>query len=283
MIDNIQQSIHYDRIIAIFIDLLGTKNNREFKNKYHIHRLFHEEAKKNEERNPEYTKFDRKVYSFSDCAYFFYFFRDGEVHSRCDEMKMLQVAMYNTSISILRILNDGYLVRGGVALGDAFIDELGFFGPAVEEAYKLESEYADVPMIALSPELGKEYHDFEESVTDKKSVEFLMVNKPELVERDHESGKYYLNYFYQLEAFSPNLHIDTSIINIDVLKKAAMCVIDRDKVKYKSNNDKHKNESQPSKSTIYEKLEWMEKYLLGRYNKLRPDIAARSFSTIIAK
>lgn len=156
---------HYSRMAVIFIDLLGTKNNKEFRSKYYIHRLFHEEAKKNEKRNPEHVVFERRVYSFSDCAYFFYYFKDGKEHSRKDEMKMLQVAMYNTSQSILRILNAGYLVRGGVALGDAFIDELGFFGPAVEEAYKIESEYADVPMVALTPELGNEYCDFEDNET----------------------------------------------------------------------------------------------------------------------
>ena len=87
---------------------------------------------------------------------------DGIEETRKDNMKLLQVAMSNTSISLLRIINAGYLVRGGIALEKAYLDKLGFSGPAVEKAYSLENNYSDVPMIALPPELGKQFYEWEE-------------------------------------------------------------------------------------------------------------------------
>lgn len=147
----------YKDMVVIFVDLLGTQNNSSFEDKLFIHQVFHGEAKENESRNLERVIYDRKVYSFSDCAYFFYFYKDGVEDSRKDNMKLIQIAMYNTTLSLLRILNAGYLVRGGITFGKAYFDELGFFGPAVEEAYRLESKYAKVPIVVLDPELGEEF------------------------------------------------------------------------------------------------------------------------------
>ncbi len=41
----------YRKMVVIFVDLLGTKNNKRFEDKLLIHRLFHGEAKINEQRN----------------------------------------------------------------------------------------------------------------------------------------------------------------------------------------------------------------------------------------
>ena len=54
----------YEKMVVIFVDLLGTKNNR----------LFHSEVKANENRKHEHVIYDRNVYIFSDCAYFFYYY-----------------------------------------------------------------------------------------------------------------------------------------------------------------------------------------------------------------
>lgn len=261
----------YDKMVVIFIDLLGTKNNKEFKNKYFIHRLFHGEAKTNEERNLSHVVYDRKVFSFSDCAYFFYYYKEG-----IDDMKLLQIAMSNTSISLLRILNAGYLVRGGITFGDAYFDELGFFGPAVEDAYQLECNYADVPIIALDPILGKKFYSWEESKTDNNIVDLLMTSRPMLVEKTDE--KYFLNIFYQLETFMPSLSLEYKNVDIDDIKESLFKVISRDKNIY--GNIKSLNKK--NKSTIYEKLDWMEKYLKSKHNRLNTNIVSGGFSGIIS-
>lgn len=265
----------YQKMVVIFVDLLGTKNNNKFEDKFLIHRLFHSEVRTNGERNLEHVIYDRKVYSFSDCAYFFYFYKDGIDDSRKNDMKLLQIAMSNTSISLLRILNTGYLVRGGIALGDAYFDELGFFGPAVEEAYGLESNYADVPMIAINPLLGKKFYDWEESDTSMELVDLLMTSRPMLLERENE--KYFLNIFYQLEAFMPLLSLETEAVDIEEIKHTLFGVIARDKAKYKDTQSSHKE----NKSSIYEKLNWMEKYVKTKHSRLNSDIVGGGFSGIM--
>lgn len=265
----------YSKMVVIFVDLLGTKNNKRFEDKFLIHRLFHGEARTNEQRNLNHVIYDRKVYSFSDCAYFFYFYKDGIEDSRKDDMKLIQIAMYNTTISLLRILNAGYLVRGGITFGEAYFDELGFFGPAVEEAYGLECSYADVPMVALSPELGKKFYDWEESQTNMELVNLLMTSRPMLVEREDE--KYFLNIFYQLEAGSPALALEDGYVEINQIKNHLYNVILRDKEKYKDAQVSHEKR----KATIYEKLDWIEKYLQTKHNRIRTEIVSGTYSGVV--
>lgn len=61
----------YEKMVVIFVDLLGTKNNKKYDDNLFIHRLFHSEVKANENRKHEHVIYDRNVYIFSDCAYFF--------------------------------------------------------------------------------------------------------------------------------------------------------------------------------------------------------------------
>ena len=265
----------YRKMVVIFVDLLGTKNNKRFEDKFLIHRLFHGEARTNEQRNLDHVTYDRKVYSFSDCAYFFYYYKDGIEEHRKDDMKLIQIAMYNTTISLLRILNAGYLVRGGVTFGDAYFDELGFFGPAVEEAYELESSYADVPMIALSPQLGKKFYEWEKSKTSMEIVDLLMTSRPMLVE--NESNKYFLNIFYQLEAFSPKVVLENDCVELNEIKRNIHRVILSDKEKYK---DKQVTKEE-RKATIYEKLDWFEKYLQTKHNRMNLDFVSGTYSGVV--
>lgn len=64
----------YEKMVVIFVDLLGTKNNKKYDDNLFIHRLFHSEVKANENRKHEHVIYDRNVYIFCDCAYFFYYY-----------------------------------------------------------------------------------------------------------------------------------------------------------------------------------------------------------------
>lgn len=106
-----------------------------FDEKFAVHRVFHEEVQNNEARkdaNP-HVIYTRTLRSFSDCVFVLYSYKDGIADDRKNDLNLLYIALYNTSLSIIRIMNAGFLVRGGASLGDAFIDELGFFGSAVED------------------------------------------------------------------------------------------------------------------------------------------------------
>ena len=64
----------YEKMVVICVDILGTKNNKKYDDNLFIHRLFHSEVKANENRKHEHVIYDRNVYIFSDCAYFFYYY-----------------------------------------------------------------------------------------------------------------------------------------------------------------------------------------------------------------
>ena len=52
---------------------------------------------------------------------------------------------------------EGIFLRGGIAIGRAHIDVGGVFGPAMIEAYRLESQHAVHPRIVLHPDIVKRY------------------------------------------------------------------------------------------------------------------------------
>ena len=49
---------------------------------------------------------------------------------------------------------ENFFVRGGMAVGDLFLDANTAFGPALLEAHSLESEVAVYPRVLLSPQVG---------------------------------------------------------------------------------------------------------------------------------
>lgn len=78
----------------------------------------------------------------------------------------------------------GVLVRGGVTVGDLYIDNMMVWGQALVDAYRIESEIALYPRIVVDPKLiAGEYGG--------------AVLKFESVEMDTD-GLYYLNYIHML-------------------------------------------------------------------------------------
>jgi hypothetical protein len=191
----------YETTAVIFLDVLGTKDRNNFDEKFAVHRVFHEEVKNNEERQAAspHVIYTRALRSFSDCTFILYTYKDGIANERKDDLNLLYIALYNTSLSIIRVLNAGFLVRGGAALGEAFMDELGFFGPAIEDAYKLESDKdkAIYPRVILANEIGERLFGWERS-RDDGTASMLFSTTPRLILKDSD-GRYFLNVFYQLE------------------------------------------------------------------------------------
>lgn len=145
-----------------------------FEEKYKIHRIFHESVKTSQElqdtEGKGHVAYTRKLFSFSDCAYIFYKYKPNIDEPRKDINKLLQVALFNTSLMTLRLLNEGYLIRGGVTYGSAYFDDLSFFGPAVEVAYFLESKEAKTPRIIIDPAFGESVFIHEKKLMKRSSV-----------------------------------------------------------------------------------------------------------------
>lgn len=137
--------------LVIFIDILGSQNRTEFQEMYQINKIFHEEFEKNQGNDMEHTVYRRKIYTFSDCAYIFYGFKDGITDERKDLGKLFTVALCNCESIFLQLLKEKIIFRGGVSYGDAYVDKKRsmFFGSAVNKAYKLESEVAIHPRVII--------------------------------------------------------------------------------------------------------------------------------------
>lgn len=55
----------------------------------------------------------------------------------------------------VQLVYEGILIRGGMTIGQVFVDNVRIFGPAFVEAYELESQFARYPRIVLSPKILK--------------------------------------------------------------------------------------------------------------------------------
>ncbi|SHF64854.1 hypothetical protein SAMN02745117_02366 [Lampropedia hyalina DSM 16112] len=244
----------YKKTVVTFLDILGTKDNQDFESKYKVHRAFHESMRDCQARDREEASYYRKVYSFSDCAYIFHGLRENNDYQTNEEERLIQVALFNTTLTTIRLLSEGYLVRGGISFGDAYLDDLSFFGPAVEEAFILESKKAVTPRILLSDSLGKCAKLF----ADKAHLEcyseanpiFNSLPKrsyiPELIQQ--QNNAYLLNPFYILE-MEHRMQMGSHEFTHDELKSSVASTIEAQLHQY------------PWENPVRSKLEWMREYV----------------------
>lgn len=258
----------YKKMVVIFIDILGSKNFTNFNTKFEIHKMFHTEVKLNEKRqeNISHVIYQRKIFTFSDCAYIFYYYKDGIDEFRKNNANLGFIAINNTSLSILKFLYNGYFIRGGISFGDAYFDEHSFFGPAVERAYEIESKEAIYPRIMIDNEFGKLIYDFEDL---NKEINFnpLLKEYPFLIEKNE--NQYYVNILKQLQLVNTQ-SLDDVIFTIEEVKsnaiKKAFSEIERCK------DDK-----------VSKKLLWLIDYLNSKHNLVIDKFRKNTFSTLAKK
>lgn len=162
----------YSKYLVIFVDILGSKNRIGFQENYKINKIFHEEFEKDRKNDMDHTVYFRRIYTFSDCAYIFYGFKDSIEPERKKEGKLFTVALCNCEPIFLRFINENIIFRGGITYGDAYIDleRNMFFGDAVKEAYRLESEVAIHPRIIVNNYVAKAVLDNIKTVKDEMKV-----------------------------------------------------------------------------------------------------------------
>ena len=256
----------YQKLLSCFIDILGTKSRTDFEDKYKIHKIFHSEVKQNEERqkNAPHVIYDRKLVSFSDCAYILFFYKPGIEETRKDDARFLFTALNNISLSIIKILHAGYFVRGGVSYGNAYFDDLGLFGPAIEEAYRIESIIANFPRIVVSEEIGLLLDVYESSIDMGEVLGQIFKTQPRLIFKQH--GVYYLNCFYQLQR-TGTFNLDGTEITLGDLKQIVI------------NSANHQIQINGHDADIREKMEWILREVPAIETCLNEEYIDKSFSS----
>jgi hypothetical protein len=90
----------------------------------------------------------------------------------------------------------GFLLRGGITIGDIVHDDEVVFGPGLNRAYELESQVARMPRIILDPDLISEFGDLTDIAIEEDgfcflnpfTLEFIHLTKQMMENKDDEHG-----------------------------------------------------------------------------------------------
>jgi hypothetical protein len=175
----------YEKKLAVFIDLLGTKNSK-FDELNKINNIFHNELIRLNEKQMSCKRF---ATSFSDCAYIIYEIYEHNENDGKDNAFYYYIhdSLLDLAYTISTIQINGFLCRGGISYDELYYnkDRNIIFGPAINEAYKLETE-AIMPRIILCDRLGDDLYKKEDTVINKKFQK--LIRKDAIID-----DRYYLN------------------------------------------------------------------------------------------
>ncbi|NQU61529.1 MAG: hypothetical protein HQ512_10405 [Rhodospirillales bacterium] len=171
--EEFRNSINYQQRYVAFLDILGwseaiekSQNDPEFLKdlgvSLKIFDVLQSQAKWMQEHLQELASSQRwdtspdhaRITHFSDCV----------VLSDSPDSRGMHSLLMNVSSICSHFLTRGFFVRGGIVLGELFHNENSVFGPALIEAYRLESQEAKYPRVILEKRLaeawgqGQEYH-----------------------------------------------------------------------------------------------------------------------------
>lgn len=237
----------YKKGLVYFIDVLGTKD-RNFNDNLKIASVFRNEMNNIQLRHRNTSVVDRYVFSFSDCAYIVYALKDEFQNDEDYKNSFIYQSLYNTTYTIATFLAEGFLCRGGIVYGDVYYDlnQNIIFGPAVNYAYKLESEIAFYPNIILEDELAQEVLTFDKSIKSKNP--FASLTNGQIILHNDITKKYYLNYLNYLCDVS-SAELGTKTYSFERLYEKAIVL---------SNNEIIKNSNNKN---VVKKHQWQIKYL----------------------
>lgn len=237
----------YKKGLVYFIDVLGTKG-RNFNDNLKIASVFRKEMNDIQSRHRNTSVVDRCVFSFSDCAYIVYALKDEFQNDENYKNRFIYQSLYNTTYTISTFLAEGFLCRGGIVYGDVYYDlnQNIIFGPAVNYAYKLESEIAFYPNIILEDELAQEVLTFDQSIKSKNP--FASLTNGQIILQNDITNKYYLNYLNYLCDVS-SAELGTESYSFERLYEKAINL---------SNNEIIKNSNNEN---VVKKHQWQIQYL----------------------
>ena len=136
----------YEKRIVAFVDILGFSTMIEDSKADTPLRRKIKKAVEMIRRAAESEYEDKNVSTFSDSAVISY-----RLQSRSSLFYLLMDVIHlQLELGIL-----GIMIRGGIAIGDCFHDGQIVFGPAMNEAYRLESKVAQWPRVVITAETLK--------------------------------------------------------------------------------------------------------------------------------
>lgn len=195
----------YKQALVFFLDILGSQGRENFHELYLINSIFHNEMEKNQRNDKQYTAYQRNIYTFSDCAYIIYDFKDIIDDSKKDLRKLFNIALYNTEVLIQKFLANNFLCRGGATYGEVYYEKERslFFGPAVNKAHKYEEKIANYPRVIIDEYIAEQVislnNEIIQNAPNKMVRQQVVETNGNIVIKDRTDGQYILNYFNSIK------------------------------------------------------------------------------------
>ncbi|EPB8161952.1 TPA: hypothetical protein I9092_001885 [Clostridium perfringens] len=251
----------YHKALVFFIDILGSQNRSNFEELLEINTIFHDELEKNQAMDKSYTLTQRHIYTFSDCSYIIYDFKDGVDEEKKDIKRLFFQALYNTEQLIQKLLKGNFICRGGVAYGDVYYEDGRslLFGGAINRAYQLESKDAIYPRIVIDDFVAEKVLEYNDEILINEPKILRKSKKQingEIVLKDNDD-KYYLNY---LNSIKQGYNYLEGIRLLNNLKQISNSEIDRYKI-----NSNDTNDDRVKKESIIKKYNWLLEYIDNSY------------------
>lgn len=190
----------YEKAIVSFIDILGFKELVESSTSEAVksaldlvNRFAIPEA---EDEDLDYS-FVAESISFSDCIV-----RVRRTEKEPNLTNPVGLVFYEI-IDLLHaqgeLLNQGILIRGGIAYGDIYFNKNQIYGPALNKAYELEAKYAVYPRIVLSPDLIKETKSNNLLKSESHTYEMELEYIAKLIKQG-DDGLWFIDYIRAMES-----------------------------------------------------------------------------------
>lgn len=263
------ENIQYKNYLVIFIDMLGTQAKVDINSIYQDFCIFHDLILGKDGKfitDGRDGDIVMNSHTFSDCAYLLF------GYNKCldDTGMLIENSLCHFERIILKLLDEGIVFRGGISYGEVFYDKKKniLFGPAVNEAFRLESEVSKIPRIIVSAEVADVYNKYFESCvknfdnddsdrikTIKRIAELegwgnLKEEQGRIVIKDSYDDNYIFNYLNTMKNVHhialPELNESTANFKEALLGKMG------EKLQEAIDNDNH---------SIKGKYEWMIQYI----------------------
>lgn len=222
-----------DKYMVSFIDILGAKEKiiNECDLSLNIVHEVYERALQLYENSNRSSKSSQRLYDDSDQIKIRIFSDNIVLYTKINDnitdcfLHLISLTAFLQGV----FLGKGLLVRGGIAMGDFFADDVMIWGTALLDSCKIENSISIYPRIVIHPSIIK-------------AVEDKIVNNFELVSKD-DDAHYYVNYLVK------GLYYDYD----SIIKKAkSMCESELENAHYGKDNENKR---------IVEKIIWQKNYI----------------------
>ncbi len=187
----------YNKAIVTFLDILGFREKVSKLESKEINEILDIVEKVTTPDKSENTPYSPEAIVFSDSIV-----RTRQLTSK-ENLKYPIGLLFHELLSIVHaqseLIDYGILIRGGIAFGDICVDQNRIFGPALIQAYDLESQFAKYPRFIVDPELIKEYKTNKLLRRDEHSIKEDSTFVKSLL-RQGDDGLWFIDYARAVES-----------------------------------------------------------------------------------